>query len=115
MAALLGARGEVDIPEDERRAVYNHIARYYEKFDKEPPEFREYSPMELRQVEMFGNVVKGANEEVLRLLDTYIMRAQSLLDDLKRLRDAFVQSPTSDDELARQLLQTLKNVQEVLL
>lgn len=40
MAALLGARGGVDIPASERRDVYDHIVRYYKKFDKEPPEFR---------------------------------------------------------------------------
>lgn len=40
MAALLGARGGVDIPDGERRAVYNHLASHYRQFDKEPPEFR---------------------------------------------------------------------------
>ena len=41
MAALLGARGGVDIPENERRAVYDHLASHYRQFDEEPPEFRE--------------------------------------------------------------------------
>lgn len=39
MAALLGARGGVDIPDNERRGVYNHLARYYKKFGEDPPEF----------------------------------------------------------------------------
>ena len=39
MAALMGARGGVDIPASDRRAVYNHLARHYEQFDKEPPDF----------------------------------------------------------------------------
>jgi len=39
MAALLGARGGVDIPDEDRKAVYNHIVRYYKKADKEPPEY----------------------------------------------------------------------------
>lgn len=113
MAALLGARGGVDIPEDERRAVYNHIVRYYEKFDKEPPEFRQYDELELRQIELFGNVVKSANDEVVRLLDSYIGQVHELLDNLKRLRAAFVKSPL-DDEGVQQLLKTLKEVKEVL-
>ena len=37
MAALNGARGGVDIPENEREKVYDHLVRYYSKFDKEPP------------------------------------------------------------------------------
>lgn len=40
MGALLGARGGVDIPDDERRAVYNHLVSHYRQFSKEPPEFR---------------------------------------------------------------------------
>lgn len=39
MAALFGARGGVDIPSDDRKRVYNHLARHYEEFEKEPPEF----------------------------------------------------------------------------
>lgn len=40
MAALLGARGGTDIPENEKKSVYNHLAKHYKQFDKEPPEFR---------------------------------------------------------------------------
>lgn len=43
MGALLGARGGVDIPDDERPGVYNHLARHYREFDREPPEFRAYN------------------------------------------------------------------------
>lgn len=39
MAALLGARGGVDIPDEDRIKVYEHICRYYRKAGKEPPEF----------------------------------------------------------------------------
>jgi HK97 family phage prohead protease len=40
MAALLGARGGVDIPSADRRGVYEHLVRHYDEFDKEPPEFK---------------------------------------------------------------------------
>ena len=39
-AVLLGARGGVDIPSGDKRAVYSHLVGHYKEFDKEPPEFR---------------------------------------------------------------------------
>jgi len=39
MAVLFGARGGVDIPEADRKAVYTHLARHYRQFDREPPKF----------------------------------------------------------------------------
>lgn len=41
MAALLGARGGVQIPEKDRKGVYNHLVRHYKQFDKVPPELRD--------------------------------------------------------------------------
>ncbi len=40
MGALLGARGGVAIPDNERRGVYDHLVRHYAQFDKEPPEYK---------------------------------------------------------------------------
>lgn len=37
MAALFGARGGVNIPEKDWNGVYNHLAKHYKDFDKEPP------------------------------------------------------------------------------
>jgi phage head maturation protease len=48
MGALLGARGGVSIPDAERKGVYNHLAKHYKDFDKEPPEFKEYTADELK-------------------------------------------------------------------
>lgn len=56
MAALLGARGGVDIPDNERQGTYQHLKSHYREFDKEVPEFKEYSEPELK--ELFGNEEK---------------------------------------------------------
>lgn len=40
MGALLGARGGVDLPEGDRKAVYDHLAAHYEEFEKTPPDFK---------------------------------------------------------------------------
>jgi hypothetical protein len=40
MAAVNGARGGVDIGDDERKKAHAHLSQYYKKADKEPPEFK---------------------------------------------------------------------------
>jgi len=47
MAALLGARGGVDIPDEEKKSVYNHLAKHYKAVDRKPPEFRKWEPREV--------------------------------------------------------------------
>jgi len=51
MAALLGARGGVDIPSGDRRGVYNHLSKHYAKFDKTPPEFKLIEAQVLKDVD----------------------------------------------------------------
>ncbi len=50
MGALLGARGGVAIPDGDRRSVYNHLAAHIRAFDREPPEFREYTEAEVKEI-----------------------------------------------------------------
>jgi len=39
MGALLGARGGVKVPLEDKKKIYNHLAAHYREFGKEPPEF----------------------------------------------------------------------------
>jgi hypothetical protein len=39
MTVVNGARGGVDIPESDRRKVYDHLAAHYGEFDEEPPTY----------------------------------------------------------------------------
>jgi len=40
MALLLGVNGGVEIPDEERKGVYDHLAQHYKEFEKEAPEFK---------------------------------------------------------------------------
>ena len=39
MTVVNGARGGVDIPDSDKRKVYDHLAEHYREFDEQPPEF----------------------------------------------------------------------------
>lgn len=57
MGALLGARGGVDIPDDDRQGVYDHLKSHYMEFDKEPPELKEYAVDDLAEMDVKGLIV----------------------------------------------------------
>lgn len=40
MASLLGARGGVKVPDNDRKGIYDHLAKHYKQYDKEVPEYR---------------------------------------------------------------------------
>jgi uncharacterized protein len=40
MAALFGAQGGVEIPDKDKKAVYNHLASHYKEFKKDVPDYR---------------------------------------------------------------------------
>jgi hypothetical protein len=78
MAALLGARGGVQIPDSDKKGVYNHLAKHYAQFDKEVPEFK--------MVE--EQILKGLEEEIHALVldreDCYTIRLiKRVLDNQK--------------------------------
>ena len=46
MAVLFGARGGVNIPDGDRKGVYNHLVKHYKEYNKTPPDFKEYEDEE---------------------------------------------------------------------
>ena len=92
MAALLGSRGGVDIPADEKKGVYNHLARHYKAADREPPEFREWSPVEVlhaSEADGWDEDTKAAYfagmdyKEWQKILDDETAKLQKQLDELE--------------------------------
>lgn len=48
MGALLGARGGVNIPDDDHEGCYNHLKKHYAEFGKDAPDFKAYTAAELK-------------------------------------------------------------------
>jgi HK97 family phage prohead protease len=64
MVALLGGRGGVDIPDDDRRGVYGHLERHYREFDKEAPEFKHYTEADLKAMDITPETVQTSGGKV---------------------------------------------------
>jgi len=84
MTALKGARGGVDIPLSDREAVYNHLARHYQEFEREMPELAEKG-------------IEGDDEEM-----------KELEEKLKALEDENVQLRAKIEELEKEIGEKLE-------
>lgn len=68
---VFGARGGRIEDDRERRAVYNHLAREYARFDRDAPEFREYSEEEVKDLfpdELYEEAQEQPTQEELDAL-----------------------------------------------
>jgi len=68
MAALMGARGGVDIPDEDRRPVYNHLAKHYQDFDKEPPSFESFEAFCRRDYAFLARLDEAELKRLLEFL-----------------------------------------------
>lgn len=50
MATLLSDICAIDIPEDKKKDVYEHLSKHYEEFSEKVPEFRVYNEKELEDI-----------------------------------------------------------------
>jgi len=70
MAALNGARAELDVPDADRQGIYRHLARHYEDFEREPPALRTASAdlETLRKsiADLSMSIEEGVHIDVLR-------------------------------------------------
>jgi hypothetical protein len=51
------------IPDSDKRGCYNHLAKHYRQFDKEPPEFRAYNEEEWKALFDVGDQDPESNSE----------------------------------------------------
>jgi hypothetical protein len=114
MGALLGARGGVDIPNEDRKAVYNHLAKHYKEFDKEVPEFKELTDegkcwgapassvddAEPDEIDI-QEEIDQLNKRLTSVLTSVEQLATKLVGAVESTVKAFGRSPLSDECVAR--------------
>ena len=111
MGALLGARGGVDIPTNDRKAVYNHLAKHYAQFDKEPPDFKEFDEDSEKSFvnkvkdiflrgQKVGRVLSKANEDKLMQVANELKNASDIIKAvLSTIENKKEDSDMNDDEI----------------
>ena len=106
MGALMGARGGVEIPEEDRPRVYRHLAAHYREFDREPPEMRAYAPEELAALWPAPRTAKvGAIGEVE--LDWLLSDAEREFDLEALLVGGAADAELTTEEIAQALREAL--------
>jgi len=101
MGALMGARGGVDIPDEDRAAVYKHLAKHYEQFGKVPPDFKQVQKsyyMSAVGEEKVGRVLSSQNADKIR-------QAISILEEILGM----VYDSTEDQKSKKVSVLKLKN------
>jgi len=80
MGALMGARGGVEIPEADKKGVYNHLAKHYEEFDKEPPEFDAIIAGEFKDGDVMNNESKRKEEGIEEMNEVEEIKTGAVLN-----------------------------------
>lgn len=103
MGALLGARGGVNIPDVDRKGVYDHLAKHYREFGEEPPEFK---GLEDTGVSKDGSVeldiqaeVKAADERLKKVFEAIGLQVAKLATDVVTLTKVIGERSLSEEHL----------------
>lgn len=95
MGALLGARGGVDIPDSDRRGVFNHLAKHLREFDREPPEFKTVEDQALKDT----TLMLDDDGQIKNALELLTGQLKSALKETAELRKAVEEQSAQIEEL----------------
>jgi HK97 family phage prohead protease len=114
MAALLGARGGVDVPDNDRRDIYDHLVKHYEQFDKTPPDFKFVESQELK--ELFDLEAELVSNKNFREFKKNLRDIKHFVNQTKReKREERKRVQTKQNELKKELMKSIqKSINEKL-
>jgi hypothetical protein len=98
MAAIMGARGGVAIPDDERKSVYNHLVEHYKQFDRTPPEFKLIESGELK--EMFEIEEEQIEKKSFREFKKALRQIKQVMNEMRDEKRKAVEQSKIDSERA---------------
>jgi HK97 family phage prohead protease len=114
MGVLMGAMGGVDIPDSDFDKVYNHLAKHYREFDKEPPEkelvlafrnlFNRVNELE-KKIDVVAEKVLDNHKEIEAIKNTLLVFEMALDDNGEEV-------PEFDDEVVEEEKNVSENVEE---
>ena len=115
MAALLGARGGVNIPEKDKEGVYSHLAKHYKQFDKEPPELHKEYANEDEISKACGietkadRILSEANRTKIKETLVLLKKVQEALGELLDISEPITDSLESEEQKITELLKSIAN------
>ena len=98
MGALNGARGGVNIPDSDRRKIYDNIKRYYELFEKEAPPLRSIGEKMENTDERMSEKELSEKESMLEEKERMLEEKAKMLEDKERMLDLKSERAEEDEE-----------------
>jgi len=112
MAALFGARGGVDIPAEDRRKVYNHLAQHYREFGKEPPDFKflEEFVIQLEHLKSLISAEKNMESELENKVKELEAENKKLREEIDNLKAKLAEYEEKEKSA---IIEKIKNVAKI--
>lgn len=113
MGVMMGSMGGVDMPEADRKGVYNHLAKHYKQFDKEAPSFKSIEEQVCKNIMIEPEIVEvKTTDEQLAQIDTRLSNIEATIKSLPLENNR--PTPQNGNEKKARLGKALQNIVSAL-